>query len=289
MRILVIKTGETELLVDSPKEAISLGEAFRSGVILSRLLKRHRIFWVGPEALKSLWPHHPHLTVMSADASWPDVDAVINLERVRRWAIRASRVPARGFFLDSDSRWKTRPRVGALEDMLKNPALRRINRRPHPFWLFALCGLKWRGERYWSYRRLERMRKKPLVGFNFRVGKRWPEKAWPLSRWEELEGELEVLGFEISWQPQGSIEGYREWIRGLDAVVSSDSLGLHLAVGMGVPAVGLFAPTFKQEVPKYGACIWLDDPRGMRHEPARVCRALRCLLKKRYYLNRDVS
>jgi len=82
MRCLIVKTGETELLRDSKIEGISDGEVFRSGVLLSRLLQRHDVYWYGaPKKLQALFPpqHNLHFVDSFEDIGEPDV--VFYLER----------------------------------------------------------------------------------------------------------------------------------------------------------------------------------------------------------------
>jgi heptosyltransferase-2 len=43
-----------------------------------------------------------------------------------------------------------------------------------------------------------------------------------------------------------------EWIASCRILVSSDSLGLHIALALGIPVVGLFGPTSAKEVHFYG-------------------------------------
>ena len=86
------------------------------------------------------------------------------------------------------------------------------------------------------------------IGFNYDVGKKWPNKAWPKDFWKELE---RLIGskYTISWQ-QGlkDIEEYFEWINSCKVFVTNDSLGLHIANTLNKKIIVLFGPTLASEI-----------------------------------------
>jgi heptosyltransferase II len=127
-------------------------------------------------------------------------------------------------------------------------------------------------------------RRRPLVGLNTGAGGRWISKQLPEERTVELAGQLSrelhgrvtfvLLGGDAEAARNRRIrEGLARWparlehvdagtdnalldfaalVAGLDLLVTSDSLALHLAVAAGVPVVAFFAPTSAAEIELYG-------------------------------------
>ena len=91
------------------------------------------------------------------------------------------------------------------------------------------------------------------IGFNYEVGAKWPFKAFPKGKWEELEKRLLDQGYSISWQ-QGKkdLQEYMDWINSCRVLITNDSLGLHMAFALKKKVVGLFGPTDPNEVYFYG-------------------------------------
>lgn len=158
-----------------------------------------------------------------------------------------------------------------------------------------------------------------LIGINTGSGSRWRMKQWPEGRCVDLirmlardrRIRLLLFGGRDEIERNAAIRGaagkalidtgcgnsIREFISlvGLcDLMVASDSLGLHVALGLGKKVVGLFGPTSAAEIDMYGrgakivadadcACCYLHDcgrtPSCMdRITAAQVCAAVRRLL-----------
>jgi heptosyltransferase-2 len=281
MRYLIVKTGDTELLRDSHLEGISDGEVFRSGVLLSRLLPRdNEVYWYGvPKKLRALFPPRQNLRFVDSFDEVEEPDEVFYLERTEVAIPKKWETKTRGFYLDGHC-WRTVPRFPELEDVISSG--QGSSRYSHPHWLYKLCGMTWRGEPYWSYLRVQvgETRKTPLVGLNPRVGIKWPQKGWPMERWWGLSKKLNALGCKVTWQPGGDMQSYVDWIYNLDLLISVDTLGLHIALGGGVPVIGLFGPTSPEEIPKWGVGFWLWERGGkMTHSVDRVFDATRRYLR----------
>lgn len=159
-----------------------------------------------------------------------------------------------------------------------------------------------------------------LVGLNTGSGRRWRMKQWPVGRCAELirmlardrGARILLFGGEEEKERNAAIRkaagkalidtgcgnSLREFIALLglcDLVVTSDSLGLHAALGLGKKVVGLFGPTSAAEIDMYGrgvkviadsdcACCYLRDcerrPSCMERITAgRVYAAVRGLLQ----------
>ncbi|MBI5741890.1 MAG: glycosyltransferase family 9 protein [Nitrospirae bacterium] len=91
------------------------------------------------------------------------------------------------------------------------------------------------------------------IGFNYKVGSKWPTKAMPMEKWHELEKRLTAQGYKVSWQ-QGfdDLHEYMDWIYSNRIIISTDSLGLHLALGFKKKVIALFGSTSDSEVYTYG-------------------------------------
>ncbi len=112
-----------------------------------------------------------------------------------------------------------------------------------------------------------------IVGLNLSAGKRWPSKSLRLEEAIGLIGHLKEMGAtclllggiddaaylesiaSITGCP--SINGltldeFAGVIRGLDLLVTSDTLALHLAIAQGVPNLSYYAPTSAVEINTFG-------------------------------------
>lgn len=116
----------------------------------------------------------------------------------------------------------------------------------------------------------------PVVGLNVGAGRVFANKAWTpdglagLARWirDELGGTAVVLGGpedraaaeRVLELAEGSaVDGgthevldFAAIVGMQDAVVTGDTLALHVAVALGVPTVALFGPSAPQEIELYG-------------------------------------
>lgn len=120
------------------------------------------------------------------------------------------------------------------------------------------------------------------IGLNTGAGGRWPSKQLSVERTLELATELEAarpgeLGFVLLGGPEerernrellaalvdggcavldaGTDNGLLEFaalVDGLDLLVTSDSLALHVAIARRIPVVAFFAPTSAAEIELYG-------------------------------------
>lgn len=114
--------------------------------------------------------------------------------------------------------------------------------------IFEMCGIEWSGEKYgFKYPSISNGE---YVALNTEVGNKWPTKKW--TGWEDLKTHLDSA--QIPWQPQkryNTLEEYFEWIANSKIVVSSDSLGMHLAAAMNKPCITFFGPTSHVEIESY--------------------------------------
>jgi len=130
--------------------------------------------------------------------------------------------------------------------------------------------------------------RRPLIGLATGAGRRWQGKSLGLARAAELAAAIEgatggavlVLGGGEERERNrelvaaarragaavanaGTRHGLRRYaalLAALDAVVTSDSLTLHLATALGVPAVAFFGPTSAAEIATYDRVVKLTPP-----------------------------
>ncbi len=90
------------------------------------------------------------------------------------------------------------------------------------------------------------------LGFNWTTSSAWTNKSWPKKHWKELDLLLRD-SYHISWQEgMDNLYDYIEWINSCKLIVTSDTLGLHLALALNKRVVALFGPTPYQEIYFYG-------------------------------------
>ncbi|MEZ5065664.1 MAG: glycosyltransferase family 9 protein [bacterium] len=161
------------------------------------------------------------------------------------------------------------------------------NERTYQDLIFEVAGLAWTGQEYDlpsvdanrdSGRRLLRELvgdDGPIVGFNTGAGGVFANKAWTVDGYAALAAQLAGEGVRvgllggpaerdrnraIAEASRGaardtgihSLPGFAGIVAACDAVVTGDTLGMHLAIAAGVPAVVLFGSTCAQEIELYG-------------------------------------
>ncbi len=256
-KVLIIKLGYSETLVDEISRTTSLGDVLRSTVLLDKFAEAN-VTWLVDEQAVALLKDHPLInriltydltTVLQLSAE--KFDTIINLEKVAGICALADSLESAkryGFKYDPEN-GIVRAYDGSQRalELCLNPEDKLANRKYWEDLLFEMIDSTWNGE-------IPSIGYKPTskiiydIGFNHNVGKKWPLKAWPLEHWKELE--TMMLGsFNISWQKGlQSLEEYIEWINSCRLIVTNDSLGLHIAHALGKKIVSLFGPTISSEV-----------------------------------------
>ncbi|ODS30336.1 MAG: ADP-heptose-LPS-heptosyl transferase II [Candidatus Scalindua rubra] len=256
-KVLIIKLGYSETLDGEIGMITSLGDVLRSTVLLHHY-KNAYVTWLVDEKAFPLLKGNPFIhrilfydltTVLQLQSE--RFDTVINLEKV----------PGVCAFSDSINAWR---RYGFRFDPEKGETLAydgsqnvleicmdvEYKKKTKKCWeevLFEMVGEKWQGEGFiLGYKPKSDITYD--IGFNCYVGEKWPIKAWPLEYWKELESHIGNK-YTISWQ-QGlkNLDEYIEWINSCRIIVTNDSLGLHIANGLGKKIIALFGPTISSEV-----------------------------------------
>ncbi|OHB36341.1 MAG: hypothetical protein A2Y09_04080 [Planctomycetes bacterium GWA2_39_15] len=256
-KVLIIKLGYSETLDGEIGMITSLGDVLRSTVLL-HLYKGAHVTWLVDENAFPLLRGNPFIhRILSYN-----ITSILQLQSERfDTVINLEKVPGLCAFSDSLNAWR---RYGFRFDPENGVALAydgsqhvleicmdpEYKKKTQKYWeeiLFEMVGAKWQGES-------SLLGYKPKssviydIGFNYDVGKKWPNKAWPMEYWKELE---RLIGnkFTISWQ-QGlkDIEEYFEWINSCRIIVTNDSLGIHIAYALNKKIIALFGPTLEAEM-----------------------------------------
>lgn len=266
MKILIIKLGYSETLDPEIGKVVSLGDVVRCTVILESLKEKYEdsnITWlVAPEAFPLL-ADNPYIDrILVWDEFVPFVlmreqfDMVVNLEKIHGICALADMIQAWekvGFRFDSRSgEYSAYERsVGATKYIQSKAS----GEKSHDIWqrvLVEMVGCEWKGQEY-SLGYKPKPKQFYDVGFNYYVGSKWPTKAMAKERWEELAKKLELQNISYSWQQgMSNLYEYMDWIAGCKVLVTSDSLGVHLALAMRKSVVVLFGSTSGEEIYYYG-------------------------------------
>ncbi len=266
MNVLVIKTGHSETLAWDPGGVPSLGDVLRTTPLLPALREKYeapRVDWlVAPEATPLL-EGNPQLDELliwepqsSAVIAARRYDVVVNLGKQASLCVLSEMIPAAekyGFRQAPDAgKVDVYPGSERLSDCLGGKVNGAGVAMPWQQVLIETLGVRWA---FQPYQLGYRPKGDELhdVGLNHVTGPKWPRKAMPKARWEGLAEELAAAGYSVSWQ-RGlrNLDDYMEWVHSCHIVISTDSLGLHLALALDKRVVGLFGPTDPREIHGYG-------------------------------------
>ena len=256
-KILIIKLGYSETLTQEAGQICSLGDVFRSTVIL-HLFEDDHVTWLTDRVAVPLLEGNPYIRrILSFDLmstlqlESERFDVVINLEKIPGICALVSRINAwkyYGFRFDRET-GTAQAYENAYEalEISKRDELKKRNSKGWAEVLYSLLGAEWRGERYiLGY--TPKSAPTHDVGFNMHVGPKYPLKAWPKENWETLSRALDGK-FTVTWQQNlDNLRGYMDWINTCRILVTNDSLGLHLAKAMEKKVVAMIGPSSAAEL-----------------------------------------
>jgi len=254
-KILIVKSGYSETFVFNSSGVCSLGDVFRTTVLLN-LFMNDEVTWVTDAAALFLLEQNPyikHLLVFNekieSKLRGNRYDVIINLEKEPWICSLVEKVPS--VFRYGYRFNKTREEMDFFSKGSGVMGATDVNKLMTGSWeqaLFFLLGAKWRGESsILGYRPSSKITHD--VGFNSHVGPKFPLKAWPEKHWRRLE-ELIFGKFTFSKQRHlNDIRRYMDWINSCRLLVTNDSLGLHLGVALGKKVLAMFGPTSPSQVP----------------------------------------
>lgn len=260
-KVLIIKLGYSETLDSEISTTTSLGDVLRTTAVLHQF-KDDDVTWLVDKKAYLLLENNPYIkriliydidSVLQLQSE--RYDTVINFEKVPGICALADRINAwrRFGFRFDEMRGEAQSYDGAemVYKICSNTGLKKTNKKNWQQTLVEMVGGKWEGQEYiLGYK--PRSEVKFDVGLNWAVGSKWPNKAWPKAYWEELEG-LINKDYTCSWQ-QGleDIRQYIDWIHSCKLLVTTDSLGLHIALALKKNVIILYGPTHSGETYLYG-------------------------------------
>jgi len=266
-KVLIIKHGFSETCDHSVSSIVSFGDVFCSTCLLEDFKGWH-VTWISAVAARDLLVEN-HLIDELILADKPEqigqdrildhYDSVINLEKQKDWCEFAAGLSAKDHYGFKDGAAEGGECFYPASLQALSAALGRERFCPLQETLFKTIGREWTGQHYvLGYQ----PKVVPIydIGLNHHVGPKWPTKAWPKKYWDELHDRL-AERYAVSWQQSlNSIRHYIDWLASCRLIITNDSLGLHLALGLNRKLVALFGPTATEQIYLYGNGIKLTPP-----------------------------
>ncbi|OGQ96472.1 MAG: hypothetical protein A2521_09290 [Deltaproteobacteria bacterium RIFOXYD12_FULL_57_12] len=255
-KVLIIKLGYSETIDAGISRIPSLGDVLRTTVLLHPLAAE-QVTWLVDGAAYPLLAGNPLISRIlpyNLDSvlqlQREKFDTVINLEKTPGICALADSIDARsryGFrFNERTGEAEAGDGCADIFSLCKSPALKRANGKSWQESLLQVIGACWTGQEYiLGYRPQSRVAHD--VGLNRAVGAKWPNKAWPAGKWEELAGLLAGCYSYSLQQGLDNLYNYIEWVNSCRCLVTNDSLGLHIAMALRKKAVVLYGPTNPNE------------------------------------------
>jgi heptosyltransferase-2 len=250
-------------------------------VILYPFIGDH-VTWLVDEQAYPLLEGNPHIDRLL----FYDLTSVLQLQRERfDTVINLEKVPGVCALADSISAWRRygfrfdeqRGEAEAYDgcekvvSLCKDGDLKRTYQGSWQESLLQIVGAKWEGQEYILGYRPKSVEQYD-IGLNWAVGPKWPNKAWPAARWEELKQQLSGRYSYSEQQGMSDLRAYMDWINSCRLLVTNDSLGLHIAIALQKKVVVLYGPTNPNETHFYG--------RGEVLYPAATYSCIPCLEPK---------
>lgn len=267
MKTLIIKLG-------------ALGDVVRTTPLL-RVLKGE-VCWVTSRPALPLLPARRLAEALPLEAAGKlrgrRFDLVLSLDEDRRAAALASRIETDrriGTYLDESGALRYTRESASWFDMslisrfgrAKADRLKMANTRTYQEHLFAMLGRRFSGEEYLigpSPRPRRTAGRDLRVGLDARAGARWPMKRWP--GYLTLARRLEQDGLRpVFFRQRRRLADFAADIAACDLVVCGDTLTMHLALALGVPAVALFLCTSPAEIHGCGRLAKVVSPLWKEH------------------------
>lgn len=131
--------------------------------------------------------------------------------------------------------------------------LKRLNTRTYQDHLFEMFGLKFQGEDYvFGYPAQPAPARR--VGIEMRADARWKWKRWV--HYPELAAALREDGMDVfMFEQRDDLRDFIADVNSCAAVVTGDTLTMHIALALGKRTVAVFGPTSAPEIHGYGRMV----------------------------------
>lgn len=267
-KVLIIKAGYAEFLESqSNSRRVSLGDILRVTPLL-HAYEEDQVTWVSDDYAFPLLRENPLIDRLlpydfttAEQIRHEEFDTVINLEKVPGICALSDGIKAwkrYGFRFNSrEGSAEAYERAAEVLAISSDPKNKKRNKKTCQELLFEMIGKEWDGEGYVLGYSPE-VEEEFEIALNTLVGKKWPIKAWPDKKWDELEERLKKEGFRVTRQDKQGPEilndlyGYMDWLASCKEIVTTDSLGAHLGLALNKKVICLFGPTPYQEYFFYG-------------------------------------
>ena len=257
--VLIIKHGYSETCDHNISSTISYGDVFRCTCLLD-FFRGDYVTWISAPSAEDLLTGNPLIDKLilaenPAELNRKDIldsyDTIINLEKQRDWCEFGKNTKSRKKF--GFQNWAATGDDAYYPESASalSEGLERDTFTPLQDTLFKSIGQEWTGERY-SLGYKPKVQEIYDIGFNCHVGSKWPDKAWPMEYWKDLHSKLNSR-YTICWQQSlDNVKQYIDWLSSCKLIITNDSLGLHLAIGLNKKIIALFGPTSSEQVYLYG-------------------------------------
>jgi heptosyltransferase-2 len=268
-RYIIIKTGHSETWIDDVNDTISFGDVVRSTTIIKNFDLKTHVIWFGSSITFPLIPSRVNLekkefTLKNLQEEMQDSSTFfINLEKndILKSIFHPSFKNFCGFFYCSNSKeWKIKNKSGSFFNLIEwNLFCLNNNVKTWGEKIHFLMNIK--NQPGLGYLPSEmKIKSTHDIGLNWQVGNKWPSKQIPIAKWKELDKIL-ALNFTISWQEGfNSLDHYLKWIKSCRLIITSDSLGMHLAMIFNIPTIALFSATSSLDIDRNSKSVFLNSP-----------------------------
>lgn len=132
----------------------------------------------------------------------------------------------------------------------KADEIKKWNKRSYQEMLFEIAGKKFKGEEYVLDAEPKKIDGK-IVGIEARADTRWQMKKW--QEYEKLAEKLREKGYEVRFfEQRQTVREFIDDVNNCGAVVTGDTLAMHIALALKKPTVAIFGPTSSKEIYDYG-------------------------------------
>lgn len=271
-KVLIIKLGHSETLDPIISKECSLGDVVRTTVILNYFRDNDNVTWLVDEEAVPLLEGNPGIDRLllwnletSLQLQKEHFDILVNLEKGPGICALSDSINAWQKYGFRFSYWLGRAEAYAHTEKVLAIATevgkRDDNARYWQEHLAKVVDKRWSTKDHYIMKMPQGI-KIYDVGLNWRVGNKWPEKAWSLLYWQQIKEQLEGKELICSLQEDMNLLEYMNWVASCKTLITCDSLGMHLAIAYKLNIVALFGPTPNQEVYLYDKGIKLVAPMG---------------------------